>query len=131
MILSSILFFLAGCINGLMDVLKDRFSASKIKNWNPQFWDASISWKNKYINADPLQGRTYWTIFGLKIQKPVVVTNGWHLFKMLFIYIIILASVVYTPHIFINGFLSTIITILIFWASFGLGFILMYNFILL
>lgn len=131
MIVSLILFFIAGCLNAFMDVLKDRFSVSKINHWNANFWDASISWKNKYINGDPLMGRVYWECIGAKIQKPVFLTDGWHLIKSVFICITILSVLFYNPTSFLYFSNNAIRDFFIFRIFFGAGFVLIYNYILL
>jgi len=53
--------FLAGAFNGVsQDVLfhYNEFE-NTFPNANPQFWDPSISWVNKYKNGDPLQGARF------------------------------------------------------------------------
>ncbi len=36
--------FFAAFLNATMDTLKDHYSTSFAKNWNPNFWDATNSW---------------------------------------------------------------------------------------
>jgi len=53
--------FLAGAFNGIsQDVLfhYNEFE-NTFPNTDPQFWDPSISWVNKYKNGDPLQGARF------------------------------------------------------------------------
>lgn len=40
--------------------------------WGPD------SWRNKYVNGDPAQGRTKWDLGPVKITKPVHVTDAKH-----------------------------------------------------
>lgn len=81
-IIVSAFIVLAAACNAVMDTLKDHYAISWFaKLGKPQFWDASVSWTNKYINNDKAQGRTYWRVLGIKIIKPSIITDGWHLFK--------------------------------------------------
>ena len=52
------------------------------------FWDGTISWKNKYIGGEPINGRVKW-FFGF--NKPVQITDAFHFFKMLMIIFICLS----------------------------------------
>ena len=73
-----ILIFISGCFEGFMDVLQFHYPKfeKKHKKADRLFWDAEISWANKYDeNFKPkFFGST--TFF-------VSLTDGWHLFKML------------------------------------------------
>lgn len=73
------LMFLSGAADGMTQVIAfhpDRFFDHH-PNANRQFWDNSISWRNKYRNGDPAQGRAFvgsttwlaWT------------TDAYHLFR--------------------------------------------------
>ena len=73
------LMFISGAADGMTQVIAfhpDRFFAHH-PNANRQFWDNSISWRNKYRNGDPEQGRAFvgsttwlaWT------------TDAYHLFR--------------------------------------------------
>ncbi len=88
----SLFIVLAAICNAVMDTLAHHYSVSIFKNDNPNYWDASISWKNKYINGDKSQGRVKW-IFG--IDKPEQLTDAWHLFKTLFLLFFITAIAVH------------------------------------
>lgn len=91
MIFLSFLFLaLAAFCNAVMDTSVHHYSTSKLKKLNPFFWDGEKSWRNKYINGDPKLGRVKWC-FGL--NKPVQLTDAFHMFKMLMI-INICASIV-------------------------------------
>lgn len=81
------LFVLLACImNAGMDSLRHSFSLSFAKNWDKNFWDPVTSWKNKYINNNPAEGRK--KIFlrfkgkQIGIVIPAAFTDGWHLLKM-------------------------------------------------
>jgi hypothetical protein len=91
----SILFFvLAAICNACMDTLVHHFEISvfcrpimKQSLWN--FFCPAVSWKNKYIDRDPKKGLIKW-FWGL-IDKPVFLTDAWHLFKSLMIVFICLS----------------------------------------
>lgn len=46
---------------------------------NPQFWDNSLSWRNKYRNGDPAQGAK----FPLSTTALSWTTDGYHLSRMI------------------------------------------------
>lgn len=80
--MSLFLFILASICNAVMDVVSFHYSKSVFAT--PQFkqrwWDASVSWKNKYINGDPTLPRT---------KTPTFLTDAWHFFKSLMILLIV------------------------------------------
>lgn len=80
-IMAFVFIILAALCNVVMDLLKDKFKESIFKNLNEQFWNAQISWINKWVDGDKTKGRTHWLVFGVKITKPSFITDGWHLFK--------------------------------------------------
>lgn len=43
--------------------------ANRFPNANPDFWNPAISWQNKYVDGDPLKGRT---------DTPVLLTDAKH-----------------------------------------------------
>lgn len=88
--LSLIFIMLAAICNAVMDTSVHHFHTSVFNKLNPYFWDGEISWRNKYINGDPSQGRVKW-YFGL--VKPVQITDAFHFFKMLMIIFICLSIV--------------------------------------
>lgn len=51
---------------------KERFP-----NASPRFWGPD-SWRNKYVNQDPTQGRTAWDLGPVKVTKPVFFTDAKH-----------------------------------------------------
>ncbi len=81
--------FLAGIFDACKDTLAFEFSTSRFSGLNPKFWDASISWKNKYVDGDVLKGRK--KILGIII--PAIFTDGWHGFKALHTLFIILSVI--------------------------------------
>lgn len=88
-----ILFILIVIFDATKDVLRDRFSGSFFdkhpKLFPPKFFNAEISWKNKWVldeNGNPkLDGegnRIPRKWFG-KISIPVALTDAWHFIKFL------------------------------------------------
>ena len=61
--------FVSGGFEGVMDHLQFHYDG------NNQFWQPDISWKNKYKNGDPSQGKTF------RGKYLVFTTDGWHLMK--------------------------------------------------
>lgn len=73
------LFVLLACImNAGMDSLAHTYSSSFAKNWDKNFWDPAISWRNKYVDNNPEKGKR--KIWGIIV--PAAFTDGWHLLKM-------------------------------------------------
>ena len=83
----SLLFvFLAAVCNAVMDKTQFHYHKSIFKFLNPYFWNGEISWQNKYVNRDFLQG--------LK-SIPVQFTDAFHLFKSLMIIFFAIAVIEY------------------------------------
>jgi hypothetical protein len=81
----SLLFILGASIcNSIMDILSHKYHSSifNSKKYDPQWWDASLSWRNKYNNGNPMDGRR--KLFG-RVNYPVQLTDAWHFFKTLMI----------------------------------------------
>ena len=78
--LSALSVAAAALCEGIMDTLQFHYTYSVFWQFsNKQFWDPSISWRNKYHAADPLAGSRFpgsTTIF-------VGLTDAWHMFKLL------------------------------------------------
>lgn len=53
--------FLAGAVNGVNQDLLFHYHEfeNTFPNANREFWDPSISWRNKYLNGDPSQGAAF------------------------------------------------------------------------
>jgi hypothetical protein len=64
--------FVAGALWALHETLQHHWGYFERKhpNANAQWWNPALSWKNKYRNSDPNEGRTCW---------PVQVTDAKHL----------------------------------------------------
>lgn len=68
---------LAGVCKAVKDTLQFHYGNSIFSKLNPQYWNADVSWKNKY--KEDLKTPKFWgstTIF-------VWLTDAWHLFDML------------------------------------------------
>ena len=90
---------LAAITNAGMDTLVHHYSNSFAVHYklDRQFWDPSISWKNKYANENPEEGRTKINLLLFKIDKPVIFTDGWHMLKAIMLAFIFLSSVIWIP----------------------------------
>ena len=117
-----IMVLLAAICNAVMDTISHHHSTSVFKNHKSGFWsDANlVSWKNKYINGDPFQGRRRF----LGIIIPVQFTDAWHLFKSLMVIVLALSVVFYSTIIYIW---SDFVMFGIIW---NLAFNLFYNHLL-
>lgn len=95
-LISFILVILASISNAIMDTLIHHHDTSIFNKYKTGFWaDAlDVSWRNKYINSDPIQGRIklFWII-----NVPSTFTDGWHFFKSIMIFFLVAAIVLYTP----------------------------------
>jgi hypothetical protein len=92
--ISLILVIISGICNAVMDIISFKYYTSVFSKLNARFWNPEISWKNKYINFNPNMGRRklFW-----RINYPVQITDAWHLFKTLGIFLYIFAIVFYSP----------------------------------
>ena len=94
---SYILIILAAILNSAMDVISFHYSTSIFSKYNPQLFDPSISWTNKYIDHDPKKGMRKW-FFGL-FDIPVALTDAWHLFKSSMVILVISCAAFYQPFV--------------------------------
>ncbi len=58
------------------DTLAHHYGASIFNQFNPQFWDANLSWCNKWLRCESGQER-FWGSSNMF----VFMTDGWHLMK--------------------------------------------------
>jgi len=86
---SIILIALAAICNAVMDICSHHYYYSVFTMFNSQYWNANVSWANKYINGEPSIGRKKW-LYGM-LNIPVQITDAWHLFKSLMIVFLISA----------------------------------------
>ena len=90
-ILYTILISLAAVFKAVRDLCADHYSASIFTKYNPEFWDKSISWKNKWIGGDKANGHKK----GLRYWDPL--TDAWHISNSCIIACFIAAGIFY-PH---------------------------------
>ncbi len=122
--LSLIFICVAASFNAAMDVVSFHYSTSKFAKLNNQYFDPSVSWKNKYIDGEPSKGRKKW-FFGL-INKPVAFTDFWHLMKSLMV-IFICASISLFKT---DGLVTSFVAFCVMGIFWNLTFNLFYNNIL-
>ena len=129
--ISFLFIILASICNAVMDTSNHHYSTSKLSKFNPNFWNGEVSWKNKYINGDQLNGRVKW-FFG--INKPVQLTDCFHLFKMLMVIFICLSAITFDKCLMITNcvysFMSFSLLLLVYGTLWNLSFSLFYNKIL-
>jgi len=91
----------SGAMDAIMDTLKDHFSISVFKNLNPQFWNPSVSWKNKYIDGDPNKGHRKIKVLGITFNYPDALSDAWHISKILRegFNILAIVSALIIPHV--------------------------------
>jgi len=116
-----ITLFLAGAFDAMRDKCAFHYSSSIFSKFDRLFFDGEVSWLNKYKDRDFTKGRR--KILGL--PYPVVLTDGFHLFKGLqtiFICLSIILFVSYSDNLFIEFILC--------YLSYKLGFNSFFNWIL-
>ena len=78
------IYCLSGICDAIVDTLEFHYSESIFTKYNPQIWDISKSWTNKYIDHDESKGvRKVNILWIIKIDVPVQFTDAFHFFKML------------------------------------------------
>lgn len=83
-ILIFLLWFIAAASNAVMDILQHKYKQSIFSNYNRQYWDPIISWANKYkVLSERIKYK--WNFYLFKIDKPVFLTDAWHLFQSIMI----------------------------------------------
>ena len=75
---TSSLLLVSGMADGLAEACKFHPGGVTEVFGNPQFWDNSLSWRNKYRNGDPAQGAK----FPLSTTALAWMTDGYHLARM-------------------------------------------------
>jgi hypothetical protein len=68
-------------MDAVMDTLWHHYDKSIFRDMDRMFWDPKISWRNKYVDHKPSEGRIKWEILGITINKPVQISDGWHIAK--------------------------------------------------
>lgn len=118
-ILTIVLIVLAGVCKAVADTLTHHYANSIFADKNPQFWNAEISWQNKWKNGDSTQGRKYNKMFD-------GFTDAWHIFNNSAFYLLIVAIAIagcgftITNILIIDVILKTIIGITIHMQTFNL-----------
>ncbi len=116
-----LLFALSGLAEAIMDTLQFHYGKSIFKNFKQEFWDPSISWKNKYKDGEPAAGPKFWgstTFF-------VGITDGWHFAKLLrnlFLFI----GIFFLAYSYC-GFWPVILHVIISRLIYGISFTLFYK----
>lgn len=74
------LITIASIAEAIMDKIQFHYHRSIFQHYNnQQFWNPSISWKNKWKNQNPREGER----FKFSSTLLVAFTDAWHLFKMI------------------------------------------------
>lgn len=68
-------------MDAVMDTLWHHYDKSIFRDMDRMFWDPKISWRNKYVDHKLSEGRIKWEIVGISINKPVQISDGWHIAK--------------------------------------------------
>lgn len=112
----------AGYFNAIMDTITHHFTTSIFADkMNDKFWDASISWQNKYSNVSTLTRKKWFKV----IPVPVFLSDAWHLFKFFMITCIFIAIADGLNNGFlVNWWCDAIIAR----ACFGIGFTPFYSY---
>lgn len=118
--ISVIFVILAAICNAVMDKISFHYYKSIFVKYKPLFWYPQVSWKNKYINGNPMYGRRKFLGFNL---HPAF-TDAWHFFKSGMIIFLVLAIVFYNPIV------NIWIDIIIFGALWNVIFVQFFNNIL-
>lgn len=128
LVASLFFFILAAICNALMDTLQFHWYKFRWNNKvNPQFWNPIKSWKNKYINGNPIDGLRYKGIFGFMSNF----LDAWHLFKMIMI-ICFALSIVFFPYafkfcVFTDNFFNGCLWMVILAVAWNVPFNLFFN----
>ncbi len=129
MILLFTLIFISGCAYGTMATMSYHFSNSIFMNKNIQFWNPTVSWANKYSDPRELI-RKKW----LGVPVPVMFTDGYHLIQAIFLTLLFSAmAIIPTLHVevVVNNWFEIIRFFILLRLTFGVGFVLFYNYILI
>lgn len=125
MIYSYIFWIIAAALNSCMDNIRDHWYKSWFKTLNnPKYFNPDLSYLNKYKNRDVSQGLIKWWIF----DKPIFLTDFWHLCKSLMITFICLSIVLFNEEVFQ---VPIVYVFLAYGFSWNFVFNLFYNHILI
>jgi hypothetical protein len=76
-----IFIIIAAICNAIMDTLWHHYDKSIFGDLNPMFWNPKVSWRLKYKDHKPTEGRIKWDLGLFKINKPSAISDAWHIFK--------------------------------------------------
>lgn len=127
MTLTLLFLLLAGFANGLMDMLQFKYAQSVFADLNRlQFWNPTISWKNKYKDYDGGDRRAKFPF-----AKTVLVffTDGWHLLKEIMLSSLAMAIILLLPewNFGMYGWVESVAQFLAVRITFGVGFYMSYE----
>ena len=130
MVFVSLIFWaLAAICNAIMDACSHHFWTSVFQHLDQRWWNAEVSWKNKYVNFDPTLGhkKLFPNAKGIiaKINYPVQLTDAWHFFKTCMI--LLLVGSILSLNIEIKEWTSLLILILAYGIVWNLTFSLFYQ----
>lgn len=112
-----ILLVIAGISNAVMDVLRFRYNKSIFLNFrNQNWWNPTISWRNKWKDGDPEKGEKFWG----SSRWFVRFTDAWHFFQGLMFTCFFLSIIFYIPTF--NMVIDFIIMYVIFTTTFEIFF---------
>ena len=80
-----------------------------------QWWNASISWKNKYKSGLIYKGRKSFSFFGVKFHTPSMFFSATDLFKTIHVILLILSISLYKQ--ITNSFLLDFFILFLIWNS--------------
>jgi hypothetical protein len=92
--------WIGGLSESIQDNIINKFDQTifNTDKYNRQFWDPSVSWKNKYVEGSKLKKWWY-------KNTGVIVTDAWHLFKSIHtisFYLLSIISIISSLLIFDN-----------------------------
>lgn len=120
--LPSILLFIAGALNGIMDLIQFHYDNSKFKGLNENYFNPKKSWVNKWKWVNEYKGG-----YPIVVRKErfwgssrwfVRFTDFWHLVKS-FMILCIIASVIIGTKLTL---IQLVLTILAWWLGFWLTY---------
>lgn len=112
-----LLLIIGGISNAIMDVLRFRYNTSIFSDFkNQQWWNPSISWRNKWKNGEPENGEKFWG----SSRWFVRFTDAWHFFQGIMFTSFFTVIVIYSTYI--NIYVDFILMYLIFTSTFEIFF---------
>jgi len=112
-----VLLIIAGISNAIMDTLQFRYSRSIFAKFkNQQWWNPTLSWRNKWKNGDYLQGEKFWG----SSRWFVRFTDAWHFFQGMMYTCLFLVVVLYEK--IFNSIFDFLLIYLLFTTIFQIFF---------